>query len=237
MRRWFPAIAASLLFHLLLLLIPASLPEASESLPPLRLVLRRLKPQGTDIAVNSEITVPDVTSPVEKLAALPKPPYPAVSREVPKERPPVEKAEKKTVLQRKKKSSPEKTPAPAPSISAPSKALSVPQETAETGGGKREEISNPTSPGKATKPVDGETLSIVKRIVPTYPRFSRKRGEEGSAVILVTIESGRVTEGEIEKSSGFTRLDAAALQAARLWIFQKNVTVRARIPFLFQLAK
>ncbi|GAB1400358.1 hypothetical protein MASR1M66_18130 [Aminivibrio sp.] len=83
--------------------------------------------------------------------------------------------------------------------------------------------------------MDGETLSIVKRVVPVYPLFSRKRGEEGKAVILVTLQSGRVTDAEVERSSGSTRLDAAALRAARQWVFSDNVTVRARIPFLFRL--
>lgn len=85
--------------------------------------------------------------------------------------------------------------------------------------------------------MDGESLSIVKRVVPVYPLFSRKRGEEGKAVILVTIQSGRVTDAEVEGSSGSSRLDAAALRAARLWVFREKVTVRARIPFLFQLKK
>ncbi len=85
------------------------------------------------------------------------------------------------------------------------------------------------------EPVDGESLSIVKRVVPVYPLFSRKRGEEGKAVILVTIQSGRVRDAEVERSSGSTRLDAAALKAATTWVFSENVTVRARMPFLFQL--
>ena len=85
--------------------------------------------------------------------------------------------------------------------------------------------------------MDGEKLSIVKRILPDYPLFSRKRGEEGKTDILVTIESGRVTDAEVERSSGSTRLDGAALRAARLWVFSGNVTARARIPFLFQLEK
>ena len=85
--------------------------------------------------------------------------------------------------------------------------------------------------------MNGETLSIVKRVVPVYPLFSRKRGEEGKTVILLTIKSGRVTDAEVERSSGSTRLDAAALRAAKIWVFSGNVSVRARIPFLFQLEK
>lgn len=317
MRRWFPAIAASLIFHLLLLLLPASVPEASEPPAPLRLVLRHLEKPKTEAIVNSETTAPAPSQPgpqppkistdsaptevqeepgtpesaattpvaeipkvisvpesqkksslpemaeeplvpeapeispvplqkkitttaapaaVEKPVLQPKTPPPA-PRKVQKEHTPVQKAARKKVPPPKKEPAPEKASPAAPSISAGTPGVSPPPEIPAAGEGKSRKISSLPSPGRAAEPVDSEKLSIVKRAVPLYPLFSRKRGEEGVAVILVTIESGRVIDAEVMTSSGSTRLDAAALRAARLWVFRGNVTVRARIPFLFQLEK
>lgn len=84
-------------------------------------------------------------------------------------------------------------------------------------------------------PVDVAILKVLKKPAPEYPMTSRKRGEEGRVTILITIQSGRVTEASVERSSGFTRLDNAALQAVRRWIFDHQGTVRARVPVRFTL--
>ncbi len=275
MRRWFTAIAASLFFHLLLLLIPPSLPEASEPLPPLRLVLRHLETPVMKTPVDSEMIAPGavehsvpqapetreepvvpeirevplaplqaegnspaVRTAVEKQVPRPEALSLAALREMPKERPTLQKTAKKKVSRQKEEPSPEKAPPAAPPLSAQTPTISLLQEIPTARGGpQNRKISSPLSYKKATEPIDGETLSIVKRAVPIYPLFSRKRGEEGKAVILVTIQSGRVTDAEVERSSGFSRIDAAALRASRLWIFSEKITARARIPFLFQLEK
>ena len=59
--------------------------------------------------------------------------------------------------------------------------------------------------------------------IPEYPTMSRRLGEEGAVVLLLTInEDGRVVESSIDTSSGFERLDEAAVKDSlrpRLWIF------------------
>ncbi len=54
-----------------------------------------------------------------------------------------------------------------------------------------------------------------------YPAMSRRLGEEGTVVLLLTVnEEGRVTEAKVQTSSGFERLDeAAAKEAGRTWRF------------------
>ena len=53
-----------------------------------------------------------------------------------------------------------------------------------------------------------------------YPAASRQAGETGSVVIGVEISaSGSVTAAWVEESSGFSRLDSAALQSAYEWRF------------------
>lgn len=57
---------------------------------------------------------------------------------------------------------------------------------------------------------------------PPYPTASRRLGEEGSVVLAVSIAAdGSVTGVSLLRSSGFARLDAAALaHARRAWRFE-----------------
>lgn len=60
-----------------------------------------------------------------------------------------------------------------------------------------------------------------RRFQPDYPPTSRRLGEEGSVVVLVLVDpEGKVSDGKIQTSSGFPRLDEAALKhALRAWRF------------------
>lgn len=77
---------------------------------------------------------------------------------------------------------------------------------------------------------------------PSYPGMSRRRGEEGQVVLQVVVGTdGRVASLSVAQSSGFRRLDKAALDAVRQWRFQParrgSTPVRsvARIPIRFAL--
>lgn len=56
---------------------------------------------------------------------------------------------------------------------------------------------------------------------PPYPPASRRMGEEGRVILLLYVsEDGRVTDGKVDRSSGFERLDKVALiHARRTWRF------------------
>ena len=60
-----------------------------------------------------------------------------------------------------------------------------------------------------------------RRFQPEYPPTSRRLGEEGSVVLQVLVGAdGTVQDGKVQKSSGFPRLDEAALKhALRAWRF------------------
>jgi len=60
-----------------------------------------------------------------------------------------------------------------------------------------------------------------RRFQPDYPPTSRRLGEEGSVILQVLVGAdGKVQEGKIKTSSGFPRLDEAALKhALRAWRF------------------
>jgi protein TonB len=85
--------------------------------------------------------------------------------------------------------------------------------------------------------VDVTSLTVTEKIQPVYPVISRKRGEQGTVTLLVTIASGAVESARVEKSSGHSPLDEAALKAARGWKFQiaGADAIVARIPFVFTL--
>jgi len=56
---------------------------------------------------------------------------------------------------------------------------------------------------------------------PDYPRISRRRGEEGTVILSVhVLSSGTVGDVAILQSSGFHRLDAAAVKGARQTTFR-----------------
>ncbi len=65
----------------------------------------------------------------------------------------------------------------------------------------------------APKNVSALTCNFVK---PTYPSMSRRRGETGTAYVHFIIGvTGKIESVQLQKSSGYPRLDEAALEATR----------------------
>lgn len=100
------------------------------------------------------------------------------------------------------------------------------------------------APSQAPAPAEPVMLTSVEyagaRPVPTYPMASRRLREEGRVVILVEINAqGLVERASIDSSSGYSRLDEAALAAARQARFRplmRNgvaMAARAKLPFDF----
>jgi protein TonB len=64
-------------------------------------------------------------------------------------------------------------------------------------------------------------LAYLNNPAPAYPVFAKRAREEGKVMLRVQVDaSGRVTGLEIHASSGFERLDKAALAAVRRWRFE-----------------
>lgn len=60
----------------------------------------------------------------------------------------------------------------------------------------------------------------VEGDAPIYPEMSRRLGEEGTVELAIgVLHDGSVHDLKIGRSSGYPRLDAAALAAARTWRF------------------
>jgi len=80
------------------------------------------------------------------------------------------------------------------------------------------EAAAPTpDPEPPREPVRVEA-AIVHAPPPPYPNVSARIGEEGTVQLELDVAAnGRVTDARVVKSSGFARLDRAALEAVRKW--------------------
>lgn len=82
----------------------------------------------------------------------------------------------------------------------------------------------------------------LKNPAPAYPRSSRERGEAGLVVLRVLVSrDGLPLEIDLQRSSGFERLDDAALAAVRHWQFLparqggEAISARVLVPISFNL--
>jgi protein TonB len=114
---------------------------------------------------------------------------------------------------------PEKT-APEPLVEAPSMPL-------------------PVGPVALTSEL---SVACPERAPPSYPPSSRRLGEEGTVLLRVELDAqGKVSLARIATSSGFARLDEAALAAVKTWRCTpatrngQPVSASARQPFKFLL--
>ncbi len=65
-----------------------------------------------------------------------------------------------------------------------------------------------------------QQLKTTNRVEPVYPPTSRRMGEEGTVRVRVLVdENGRPRDVNIAQSSGFSRLDQAAIDAVKRWRF------------------
>jgi protein TonB len=90
--------------------------------------------------------------------------------------------------------------------------------------------------------MEAKSLSVMRRVEPVYPPASRRLDEKGVVGLRVLVdERGRPREVQVAKSSGFDRLDEAAVTAVRRWQFSpamqesRAVTAWTRVNVVFQL--
>jgi TonB family protein len=93
---------------------------------------------------------------------------------------------------------------------------------------------------KTTNPsLSSKELTNLK---PMYPHMSKRHGEQGTVVLRVLVKSdGTAGTIEVKSSSGFLRLDQAAIDAVKTWRFNpakidgKSVDEWYQIPLSFKL--
>lgn len=107
---------------------------------------------------------------------------------------------------------PETSPAPAPPPAAPMHA--TPGRSAlvtDTG------TAVPSSPTPRIE-LPSASAAYLNNPPPAYPALSRRLGEQGRVVLRVRIEpDGTASAAEVRTSSGYERLDRAALEAVLRW--------------------
>ena len=75
-----------------------------------------------------------------------------------------------------------------------------------------------TSPAPAKVELPTHVAAYLQNPKPDYPALSVRRGEQGQVVLNVLIGiDGKAQKAEIAKTSGFERLDAAALATVLRW--------------------
>ncbi|NUP97389.1 MAG: energy transducer TonB, partial [Planctomycetaceae bacterium] len=80
------------------------------------------------------------------------------------------------------------------------------------------------APSAPAAPVSGRQGSgAIARTTPQpeYPPLSRRRGEQGTVTLRISVDDhGVVAHVELVESSGFRRLDEAAIAGVRAWRFE-----------------
>ena len=140
---------------------------------------------------------------------------------------------------------PPETPAPAQNreldIPVPEVPPITPPETApEVSPNAIQVAALPEPAGRA--PAEATSLEVTRRVEPIYPPASRRMDEQGAVRLRVLVdERGRPREVQVAESSGFPRLDEAAVSAVRRWHFapatraSQAVSAWTHVRVVFQL--
>jgi protein TonB len=105
-----------------------------------------------------------------------------------------------------------------PPVATPPMENTIPEIEVPTDEPAPNAISAETSPS----PPIAETadMKVNRRVDPVYPAGSRRDGEQGAGIFRVLVdETGHPVDVQVLKSSGFRRLDDAAVTAIRKWAF------------------
>lgn len=100
--------------------------------------------------------------------------------------------------------------------------LTVPQELTFESEAAPEVITatiSQTTPQESAPPMV-ESVEYVRAPAPVYPAESRRKRERGTCVLRVMVDSnGRPAQIQVERSSGYERLDSAAREAVENALF------------------
>lgn len=158
-----------------------------------------------------------IVEPVPPAPPPPPPPEPELRED--------EMAVKRKVVKKK----PPEPPKPRPPIEQPVKP-----------------VENPAPQPPAAAPVTQARYDAdyLNNPAPGYPPLSRRLGEEGRVLLRVQVSAdGKPVNVEMKRSSGFPRLDEAAIKAAAKWRFvparqgDSALTSWVEVPIQFSLQK
>jgi protein TonB len=130
-----------------------------------------------------------------------------------------------TVFIQDQPSQPEpKEPDIKPQVDTPAPELNQPMPQVEVADLPPADVNAPPSENAISASANASAAQELKanqRIEPIYPATSRRLGEEGVVRLKVLVdERGRPHDIVVANSSGFPRLDQAAIDAVRRWRFE-----------------
>ncbi len=161
-----------------------------------------------------------VVSPLPKPVELTPPPPPKVAKNTP---------------QQPKISLPE-VPVPVVQTAQTEPSITVKQTQTPTPAPVKAETPAPLAPVAATAPTQPKQISAVEYLQephPVYPPLSRRMGEEGKVTMRVLVnEKGQAEKVEVQKSSGFARLDEAAKNAILRALFKPYLEDGRALPMI-----
>lgn len=164
------------------------------------------------------------------------PPAPTLPAPAPKPQPVIKQAQPKPTV----------VPKPAPSTSQTAISQAQPTPTQASA-----DAPSTVAPSGADKPstttaaiVPAHDAAYLNNPRPAYPAMSRRLGEEGRVMLEVhVLADGTPSKVSLAKSSGFSRLDDAAVEAVKRWKFVpakrggEAVAAVVTIPMPFVLEK
>lgn len=215
--RIFASAGAAALHAALLLIPPAQSPPQAGMMT------------GPGPAVEIELFAPPSASPANPPVIQAAPPEPLLSPS-----PAVMPAALEPVVH--------KEPVQKPSDEAPPAMPDVPPQPPVPPARKPGAIARPSQSGGSGRPDLPAAPDYLRNTPPLYPAESRKAGEQGTVLLSVLVaEDGRPAGVQIQKGSGYARLDEAAVAAVKRWRFKpavaggRKVAARVEVPVRFRL--
>jgi len=148
------------------------------------------------------------------------------------------KAFRKKTIKRKAKVKPKPVPVPVPKklvlpakkVVESDKAITLPESIAEP-----ERLEEPAKEQQAPIVLPRSDASHLNNRAPVYPRASLRRHEEGTVILELLVRAdGTVGSVRVKESSGYQRLDNAALKAVRHWHYVPARQSNKAIDFWYQ---
>jgi periplasmic protein TonB len=215
-------------------------PAPAEPPPPATVTAEPPPPEAASVPPPEAAPVPPPAEPPPPAVAITEPP----PREVVPVPPPVAAPQPPAALPAPVQAKPVET-APKPPVRRPAPPRPAPRSRQAA----PVPMASSPPPSAPTAAVDPPTLIPARPIRgsaanrdPAYPDAARRRGEQGRVMLRVDVSAGGAPISVTPlQSSGFPRLDDAAVAAVRQWRFEpaerngKPVEGVADVPILFRL--
>jgi protein TonB len=188
----------------------STVPDAIVLQQPMMVLLTPASPTPKPLNASPTKAIQATTAPTIRSAAAQPPPPSKITN------PPIRHAEQATL-----NSPPQAT---EPALTRPA---GDPMPTAASGNTtvQKSEFGTATGlpPAKPLAPVlqlPSSNADYLNNPAPVYPAISQRLGEQGQVVVRVLIgKDGQAHQGDVHQSSGYDRLDQAALRAVLSWRF------------------